>query len=312
MTRNKTIPATFLWRIEIRVPRAALRDFEAVLEPRCASVSSFMLDDNGEGGDDDGDNGGDWRIEGFTGAEPDKEALARAFAKTARRCGLKTPKAKIQLVPPTDWLAKNLTDFPPRRIGRYFIHGSRGQGSPPPGSVVITLDAGAAFGSGEHPSTAGCLMALDRLARARRYRRPLDMGCGSGILTLATAGTWKAPVVACDIDPEAVRVTAANAVRNGRITDGGRRVRAVHGPGYRPPAVRDGGPYDLICANILTRPLCDMAGDAARLLGRPGVILLAGLVERDAMRVIGRHRAHGLSLMRTHTLSGWITIVMGR
>lgn len=303
MTRNKTTPATFLWRIEIRVPKAAVGDFEAVLEPRCASVSSFMLDDNGEGGDNS-----DWRVEGFAGAEPDKQALARLFAKTARTHGFEAPKAKIELVPPTDWLAENLTDFPPLRIGRYFIHGSHAEAPPPPGSVAIKLDAGAAFGSGEHPSTAGCLMALDRLARARRFRRPLDMGCGSGILTLAMAGTWKAPVVACDIDPEAVRVTAANAGNNAIAN----RVRAVHGPGYRTPAVRGGAPYDLICANILARPLCDMAKDAARLLGRPGAIILSGLVERDAMRVIQRHRAHGLRLIRTTTLEGWITIVMGR
>ncbi len=300
----KTPPATFLWRIEIRVPGAAVSDFEAVLEPRCASVSSFMLDSNDNG---DGE-GGDWRIEGFTGAEPDKEALARAFAKAARTCGIEKPKAKIELVPPTDWLAENLTDFPPRRIGRYFIHGSQDEGTPPAGSTVITLDAGAAFGSGEHPSTAGCLMALDRLAKGRRFRRPLDMGCGSGILTLAMAGTWRVPVVACDIDPEAVRVTAQNAKNNGV----GRMVRAVHGPSYRTPAVRNGAPYDLICANILTRPLCHMARDAARLLDRHGVILLSGLVERDAMRVIARHRKHGLRLMRTIILSGWITIVMGR
>ena len=298
-------PATFLWRIEIRVPGAAVGDFEAALEPRCASVSSFMLDSDDNAGDSEG--GGDWRIEGFTGAEPDKEALARDFAKAARTYGIGTPKAKIELVPPTDWLAENLIDFPPLRIGRYFIHGSQGE-SPPPGSVAIMLDAGAAFGSGEHPSTAGCLMALDRLARGRRFGRPLDMGCGSGILTLAMAGTWKVPVVACDIDPEAVRVTAGNA-RNNAVAN---LVRAVHGPSYQTPAVRDGGPYDLIAANILTRPLCDMANDAARLLDRPGVILLAGLVERDAMRVIQRHRAHGLSLMRTLTLEGWITIVMGR
>ncbi len=249
-----------------------------------------------------------WRIEAFTGAEPDKEDLARLFAKTARTCGIGTPKAKIQLVPPTDWLAENLTDFPPLRIGRYFIHGSQSEGPPPAGSVTIMLDAGAAFGSGEHPSTAGCLMALDRLARGRRFRRPLDMGCGSGILTLAMAATWKVPVVACDIDPEAVRVTARNAGNNGV----GRRVRAVHGPSYQTPAVRDGGPYDLICANILTRPLCDMARDAAGMLMGNGVILLSGLVERDAMRVIRRHRAHGLSLIETLTLEGWITLVMGR
>ncbi len=297
-------PATFLWRIEIRVPEAALSDFEAALEPRCVSISSFMLDSD--------DDNSDWRIEGFTGAEPDKEALTRLFAKTARTCGIEIPKAKIELVPPTDWLAENLADFPPLRIGRYFIHGTHAETPPPPGSVVIKLDAGAAFGSGEHPSTAACLMALDRLAKGRSFLRPLDMGCGSGILTLAMAGTWKVPVIACDIDPEAVRVTAQNAGNNGRITNGGRRVRAVHGPGYQTPAVRDGGPYDLICANILTRPLCDMAGDAARLLDRHGVIILSGMVERDAMRVIGRHRSHGLHLIRTITLEGWITIVMGR
>ncbi len=306
---KKPPPATFLWRIEIRVPEAALRDFEAVLEPCCASISSFMLDDNGKGGDNDKS---DWRIEGFTGAEPDKEALARAFTKTAKACGFEAPKAKIQLVPPTDWLAENMADFPPLRIGRYFIHGSRDKGAPPPGSVAITLDAGAAFGSGEHPSTAGCLMALDRLAKGRHFRRPLDMGCGSGILTLAMTGTWKAPVVACDIDPEAVRVTAHNVKNNGRITGGAHLVRAVHGPGYQTPAVRNGGPYDLICANILARPLCDMAGDATGFLDRPGVVILSGLVERDAMRVIARHRAHGLRLIRTIILSGWITIVMGR
>ncbi len=296
----KNVPrATFLWRIEIRVPGAAVGDFEAVLAPRCASVSSFMLDSN--------DDNSDWRIEGFTGAEPDRDALARAFAKTAKACGIGTPKAKIKLVPPTDWLAENLADFPPRRIGRYFFHGSQDESPPPAGSVAIRLDAGAAFGSGEHPSTAGCLMALDRLARGRRFRRPLDMGCGSGILTLAMAATWKVPIVASDIDPEAVRVTARNAKNNGV----GRRVLAVHGPGYRTPAVREGGPYDLICANILTRPLCDMARDAAGMLTGNGVMLLSGLVERDTMRVIRRHRVHGLNLMRTLTLEGWITIVMG-
>jgi len=304
MSVTRVVPETFLWRIEIKTPTAAAADFEAALGSRCASVSSFMLDSD--------DKKSDWRIEGFTGAEPDKDGLNKAFAKIAESHGIETPTAKIELVAPMDWLAENLTDFPPLSVARYFIHGTHIEAPPPSGRVVIRLDSGAAFGSGEHPSTAGCLMALDRLAKARRFRRPLDMGCGSGILTLAMAGTWKVPVVACDIDPEAVRVTARNARINGRSTGAGRLVRAACGPGYQTPAVRDAAPYDLICANILARPLCRMAGDAAGMLADSGVIVLSGLVERDAMRVIQRHRARGLRLIESLTLSGWTTIVMGR
>ncbi len=291
---------TFLWRIEIKAPKTAVADFEAALEPRCVSVSSFMLDSD--------DDNSDWRIEGFTGAEPDKDGLNKAFSRIAKSHAFDAPKAKIELVPPTNWLAKNMADFPPLSIARYFIHASHHKDPPPSGSVAIKLDAGGAFGSGEHPSTAGCLMALDRLAKGRRFRRALDMGCGSGILTFAMAKTWKAPVTACDIDPEAVRITTGNA----KINRVGSLVRAACGPSYQTPAVRTAAPYDLICANILARPLCHMAGDAAQVLKPGGVILLSGLVERDAMRVINRHRAHGFRLRRTLNLDGWTTIMMGK
>ena len=251
---------------------------------------------------------GIWRVEGFTGAEPDQQALTHAFAKAAGNTGIVPPVPKIDLVPPRDWVAENLADFPPVSVGRYFIHGSHFNGAPPAGSVALQLDAGSAFGSGEHPSTAGCLMALDRLARERRFRRPLDMGCGSGILTLALAKTWRAPVVACDIDDEAVRMTAANAARNG-VT---RMVRAWCGAGYRTPAVAKGGPYDLIVSNILARPLKDMAGDLVSTLAPGGVAVLSGLFRRDGRLVIAAHRGRGLWLICTIILSDWITIVMGR
>jgi ribosomal protein L11 methyltransferase len=214
-----TPPPTFLWRIEVHVSGEAMELFEAALEPFCMAVSTMRSDP------DEPDCA--WHIEGFTGVEPDQQAVTRAFAKAARDAGIEPPRAVIDLVPPRDWVAENLADFPPVSIGRYFIHGSHFDGLAPAGSVALQLDAGSAFGSGEHPSTAGCLKALDRLARERRFRRPLDMGCGSGILSLAMAKTWRAPVVACDIDDEAVRVTTANAARNGVA----RLVRARTGAG---------------------------------------------------------------------------------
>ena len=291
----------FLWRIEVRVPATALDAFEAALESFCMALSSMMI------GPDKPD--GLWLLEGFAGADPDQRAIRRAFATAADEAGMEpAPKPKIDLVPPKDWVAENLADFPPLSIGRYFIHGSHFDGLAPAGSVTLKLDAGPAFGSGEHPSTAGCLIALDQLARKYRFRRPLDMGCGSGILTLAIAKTWRAPVVACDIDDEAVRVTSANAVLN----NAAQLVRARCGPSYRTPDVARGGPYDLIVANILARPLKTMAGDLAAMLAPGGVCVLSGLFRRDGRLVIAAHRARGLKLIRTTILSDWITIVMGR
>ncbi|NQV84755.1 MAG: 50S ribosomal protein L11 methyltransferase [Rhodospirillales bacterium] len=290
---------TFLWRIETRVPRAAVDAFEAALEPFCMAISTLMIDPDEEDGL--------WSIEGFTGAEPDPQSISRAFARAASNTAIEAPRAKIDLVPPRDWVAENLADFPPVRVGRYFIHGSHFGGTAPAGAVTIRLDSGTAFGSGEHPSTAGCLLVLDQLARQRRFRRPLDMGCGSGILSLAIAKTWRTAVVACDIDPESARVTTANAARNGAA----RFIRARSGPSYQTPVVAGGGPYDLIVANILARPLKKMAGDLSRALAPGGVAVLSGLLTRDARLVIAPHRARGLRLIRTIAIGDWVTIVMG-
>src|SRR5690606_26571386 len=138
--------------------------------------------------------------------------------------------------PRVDWLAENRRAFPPLRAGRYFIYGSHYQGDAPAGARRVMLDAGIAFGSGEHATTRGCLLALDRHARRRRVRRALDLGCGSGILAIAIARSWPARVVATDIDRNAVRVATENVSRNavgGRVrvrwSDGLSRVRPRRG-----------------------------------------------------------------------------------
>lgn len=287
--------ATFLWRVMISVPEDAVGAFEEMLEPHCMAISSFK--DNDE-----------WRVEGFTGAEPDEKAFLGRIARTAEKACCATPDASFQLVPPRDWVADNFADFPPLSLGRYFIHGSHFEGTPPTGKISIKLDAGAAFGSGEHASTASCLLMLDELSKHRKFLKPLDMGSGSGILTLAMAKTWRTRVVSIDIDDEATIVTARNARKNHL----GPLVRAICGPGYQTPGVVKNGPYDLIVANILTRPLIRMAGDLTANLLPGGICVLSGLLERDGQKVIHAHRLHGLRLIRTRTSNDWITIMMKR
>jgi ribosomal protein L11 methyltransferase len=227
------------------------------------------------------------------------------LALAAAGAGGKLDNIVEQKLPERDWLSENRRAFPPLRIGRFFVHGSHWRGRPPPGMVQIEIDAATAFGTGEHPSTRGCLLALDDLARRRRFRRPLDIGTGSGVLAIAAAKRLHRPVLASDIDCEAARV-ARHHVRRNCLAG---RVRVICAPGYRSRTLRRSR-YDLILANILARPLASMARDLKRALMPGGVAVLAGLLQRQQPLVLWAHRAQGLALMHRVVIEGWSTLIL--
>jgi ribosomal protein L11 methyltransferase len=219
------------------------------------------------------------------------------------------PPAVLAYLPPKDWVAENQRLLAPLRIGRFFVHGAHFKGKPPRGTVPLQIDASIAFGTGRHETTRGCLLALDRLARAgRRISRPLDMGCGSGILALAIARLWTAPVLGIDTDLNSVAVAREN-MRINRAAD---RVRVVHGHGFRSSAVRRAGPFDLIVANILAGPLCRLARGFGRHLAPGGVAIMSGLMTDQESQVIAAQERHGLKLQRRARLDEWSVLEFGR
>ena len=285
-----------LWRIRLRVAGPARAAFAEALEPHATSASWTEP------------VGGASHIEAICEHEPDRVLLEALLGEVAAAFGLAPPALDVAWLAGRDWLAENRRAFPPVTAGRYFIHGSHFRGAVPAGRIGLKLDAATAFGTGEHASTRGCLLALDGLARGRRFRNVLDLGCGSAILAIAAAKTWGCPVVAADSDEEAVRVAAGNAERNGVAA----LVEAVSSDGYRTPALRCRAPYDLIVANILARPLCRLAAGLERHLAGRGVAILAGLLEDEAAGVLSTHRRRGLRLDHRITLDGWTTLVLRR
>jgi len=287
---------TFLWRIQIKVTEIHREAYEDFFCTFSAAVTSFEneVDRN-------------WRVEGFTDAEPDEQKIKLGLRNLSEFLGQDIPTPRFDLVPPKDWVAENLAEFPPLRIERFFIAGSHFDGHRPAGTIGLTLDAGTAFGSGEHASTEGCLRALTMLGKQNSFSQILDMGCGSGILSLAAAKMWQSNITASDIDDEATRVTELNAERNGVLSF----IRATCGNGYGSPLIRDGRPYDLIICNILARPLIMMAGDlSSHLKPGGGYAVLSGLLARDGNRVLAAHRSRGLRLVRRFTIRGWQTLVL--
>jgi ribosomal protein L11 methyltransferase len=250
-----------------------------------------------------------WRVEAYPRAPVLDAALEVCLALAAAAASGRLVHIVEERLPERDWLAENRRAFPPLRIGRFLVHGSHwpgpGDAARPAGVIAIEIDAATAFGTGEHPSTRGCLMALDSLARRRRFARPLDIGTGSGILAIAAAKRLRRPVLASDVDCASVRVAAHHVRRNGLLG----RVRVVCAPGYRSRALGRAR-YDLIFANILARPLALMARDLARAIRPGGIAVLAGLLERQEAQVLAAHRAQGLALERRRVIDGWSTLIM--
>lgn len=293
-----------IWRVEVVVPLAAVETFEAALERFADAVSWFLADPDA----DESDEKVLWRLEGYSRTPIDRAALETAVTLAAGLHGLDGTPVTVEQVPDTDWVTANLRDFPPIAAGRFFVHGSHFAGRPPAGSVPLLIDAGTAFGSGEHATTYGCLTGLGRLMRRRRFQRPLDLGCGSGILAIAIAKAHGVLVRAADIDPISVEVAARNARRNGVAA----RVRTYVSDGYASRAVHRHRPYDLIVANILARPLAAMAAELGRHLAPDGLAVLSGLLVRQERFVLAAHRMQGLSLLGRIRINGWSTLVLAR
>jgi ribosomal protein L11 methyltransferase len=289
--RRSPIP---LETIAVTIPDMALEAYEAALGSVCDTVGFFRDDTTG-----------DWRVEGVKRVGINDDSLAAALALAGMVSGINARPTR-SATEADGWLARTYASFPEQRIGRRLaIRGTHLTGPPTAGRITLTLDAGLAFGTGEHGSTSGCLTALETVAR-RKPRRILDVGTGSGILAMAAARLLKRPVLGTDIEPWSVRTARDNA----RLNHLSSLVRVRLANGWHHPAVRGGGPYDLVFENILARPVCGMARTMATRLAPGGTAILAGLLNTQARMVLGAHLRCGLRLERMVRQGNWTTIVV--
>ena len=213
-----------------------------------------------------------------------------------------------EVIPDTDWIAKSLEGLKPVRAGRFLVYGSHDADKVRINDIGILIEAGQAFGTGHHGTTAGCLNMIGDVLKSRRVTNALDLGTGSGVLAIATHLMARIPVVATDIDPVATRVAQQNTKING-ITDG---ILLATAPGFHHPVFRDNGPFDLIIANILARPLMKLAPELVRHLSDSGTVILSGILAEQRWKVIAAYNSAGLKHRRTTWMNGWVTIELVR
>jgi ribosomal protein L11 methyltransferase len=297
--------------LAVRGQRPALQIAAALLEliePAAEAVSTF--EDRAACSEPGGAPAGSgsatcWRVEAYFGDAPDAAAIAITVGSLT---GCAPPSFVLESVPDENWVEVSHAALPPVTAGRFTVHGSHDKGRVARGPWTIEIDAGEAFGTAHHATTMGCLEAIDRLARGRRFTDVLDLGCGTGVLAIAAQRLMaRARVTASDIDPVACEVARANVRHNGAL---GIAVLTADGV----PRPRQGAPalYDLVIANILARPLVALAPRLARTTTPGGVLVLSGLLTLQAQEVLGAYMPRGFRLNRHDRISGWSTLTLIR
>jgi ribosomal protein L11 methyltransferase len=281
-------------QIIARGPRAAAEAAAAALDeaPATETLTYSILEE-----DEDHDV---WRIDAFPTTGDEHAGVLDVLA------GYAELRVGIEKLADADWLAMALSGLPPVRAGRFFVYGAHDRGLAPPSTINLRIEAGAAFGTGHHGTTVGCLLAFDRLLKAERFPRVLDVGCGTGVLAIAAARTGSEVALGTDIDRVSVRIANENATLNHA------NARFVHAAGLNDPEVRAGGPYDLVFANILAPPLVALAQDIRGALKPGGTAILSGLLRTQERRVSAAYLSRGFRIRRRLHRDAWSTLVLRR
>lgn len=249
------------------------------------------------------DGSGRWEVGAYFLGRPDDIALtvlAEAFG--AR------PFA-VSKLPDKDWVAEVRRELSPVRAGRFVVYGEHDAHRISSELIGLRIEAAMAFGTGHHATTQGVLSALGALARQGFAPRAMaDVGCGTGVLAMAAAKLWRLRCVASDIDKVATDTARANA----RANQVAPFIRVVTCPGFQHEALREGPRFDLICANILARPLKRLAPDMARRAAPGGAVVLSGILDRQAKSVENSYRAWGFETVSRLTVGEWVTLTLSR
>ncbi|HID67351.1 MAG TPA: 50S ribosomal protein L11 methyltransferase [Roseibacterium sp.] len=269
----------------------ALGEALEVLDPTPTGVGVFEMEDGS----------GLFEVGAYFIEAPDEVALAILAAAYGAK------DFAVSELPETDWVAHVRRELHPVEAGRFFLHGSHDADKVPEGAIPLLIEAAMAFGTGHHGTTKGCLEAVDRLFTAGFQPHSVaDIGCGTAVLAIAAAKVLQLPVIASDIDPQAIDVALVNAAANGVEA----LVSCVEATGFDHPVLVEMGPYDLVFANILKGPLVELAPDMATHTKAGGYVILSGILNPQADEVIAAYRDQNLGLHARDEIGEWTTLTL--
>jgi ribosomal protein L11 methyltransferase len=281
---------TTTWRLTTHADFGLLGDIVQKLdaaEPE--TIQSWSLFDEGEVA----------RLDLLFDAEPDIAAISALAGFT------KTMDIECAPMPEADWVRLSLAGLKPVVCGRFTLHGEHDRDAVEAGQIGMEIEAGLAFGSGHHGTTRGCLLAFDRLlTEGYQPKTVLDVGCGTSALAIAAAKTLPgAEIIASDIDPESIDESKENCAKNNTP-----EITCVLAEGLEHERVA-GRKFELVFANILAKPLIELAPDIGAALVPGGKVILSGLLTEQVDWVRAPFEAEGIVITRQTPLDEWETLI---
>ena len=276
--------------------RALQASYEFAFEDDGLAVSAF----------EDLENPGNWTVSVYIDSD-EVSALADRMTALAREIDLSI-NLKREDLPDVDWVAETLRDLHCVRAGRFVMHGSHEKDAPKAHEIGLLIDAGLAFGTGHHGTTAGCLDMLSEVSKRKTFYNALDLGTGTGVLGIAVAKAHQAQVLATDIDPVATETAIENTKRNGTLNF----VECITASGFGHRRFGEQAPFDLVIANILAKPLQSMAHDIALHTMAGGTIILSGLLPHQQRTIVATFRQHNVMFEKSYIRDGWLILVLSK
>jgi ribosomal protein L11 methyltransferase len=293
------------WRVRLRCNRieAELLPYADDLFTDMAVPPTLLTDEPDPARPDE------WLLDAYFAEKPTSEQVARLVAVVPSTIAA---NVEIEYLPAQDWVTMSQAGLKPVRAGRFHVHTAATAPTRRPGQIGLQIEAGLAFGTGQHMTTYGCLRMIDALAKSTCFTNILDLGTGTGVLALAAAKRWRrAKVIGSDIDPVSAIVSSANVRLNrerlGRVAG---RIEIVAAKGLKSHRLAARAPYDLVIANILAAPLVGMAGPVSAELAPGGTLLLAGLLDSQVQWVEAAYRARGLRVVARLPVGEWPTLML--
>lgn len=245
-----------------------------------------------------------WRLDAYFENAPDMDGIASLVKEFGGLDG-----GDIEELPDIDWVAHSLEGLGVVRCGRFVLYGVHDADKLPgeDGDIPIRIDANQAFGTGHHPTTAGCLTLLDRFA-GFAPKNIFDLGCGSAVLAIAAAKLWGRKILASDIDERSVEIAAGNAALNGVGDD----VALIAAAGFDHDRIASAAPFDFVFANILAGPLAELAPGMAEHVAKNGRVMLAGLMTEQTDGVVAAYEAAGFRVINQLDQATWPVLLLVR
>ena len=261
------------------------------LDPAPSGVGVFELEDGS----------GEWEVGAYFIEQPDEISLL-LLENAFDAAGF-----VISEIPETDWVAKVKRELNPVEAGRFFVCGKHDLKKMPTGRVGLLIEASMAFGTGHHGTTKGCLLAFDKFfVQSRNLKNVIDIGCGTAVLAMAVGKVSSAKIIASDVDPIAVEVALENLKANNLEN----RIDCIEAMGFEDFRIKSRAPYDLIFANILKRPLIDLAPDISGHISSGGQAIISGILDEQAEEIIDFYQQNDLMVFDRIDIGEWVTLTL--